>query len=275
MVTPAAALLTHDGFGTFVRYMIQIATCADAARAGIDDTRDTFHYNLPHIGPRSIEHVLCDRGGLTGRGTRVSELGDAMPSPYDPPNTPGYVKPKTGQQQHDNFSSIIDDEAYRKDAMKEKVRTDFQFAHGPAIKLEDLRVPPDVEALQRIDSKAVKCTVIKESSIPHDRPTEERVFESARGRFGIPAIICSYKVPGWGSIYRADASAWNVFGKPPSGLGDEQDVRTFVRTLYEIRGYPLFFARGPRQLLEGILHSVIGEYLVPLSCSELIFFWPL
>jgi hypothetical protein len=258
MATPAAKLLTYDGFRMFVRHVVQIATCADAVRAGIDDTRDTFHYNLPHIGLRSIEHVLCDRGGLTGRGTRVSELGDAVPIRYNPPNTPGYVEPKTGHRLG-RCSSIIDDEAYRNDAMAEKIRVDFQLAHGPAIKVEDLRVPPDIEALQRIDPKRVKCAVIKESFIPHDRPTEEEVFESVRGLFGIPVIVCSYKVEGWGSIYCADATAWNVFGTPPSGSGSEQDMRSFVRTLYETRGYPLFFARGPRQLLGGILHAMIGE----------------
>ena len=173
MATPALKLLQKDGFRTFVQDMVQIAMCANASQAGIDDTRDPFHYRLPHFGPRSIEHVLCDRGGLTGRGTRVSELGDAVPARYNPPNTQWYVKPGTGKQQA-NFSHILDDVAYRKAAMEEKVRSHFQLADGPAISLENLRVPPDVKPLERLDRRALKCAVIKESSIPKDRATEEQ-----------------------------------------------------------------------------------------------------
>jgi hypothetical protein len=203
--------------------------------------------------------VLCDRGGLTGRGTRVSELGDAVPARYNPPTTQGYVKSSIGEERA-HFSDIFDDVAYRKAAMEEKVRTHFQLADGPAISLENLRVPPDVKTLDLLDCRATKCAVIKESSIPKDRATEEQVFIHAQGRFGMPNIICSYEVEGWGSIYCADAIPWNVFGNPSSAVQCTQDVRTFVRTLYNTRGYPLFFALGPRQLLEGVLHAMIGKF---------------
>jgi hypothetical protein len=204
MATPALKLLAQDGFETFVRYMVQVAMCANVSEAGIDDTRDPFHYRLPHFGPRSIEHVLCDRSGLTGRGTRVSELGDAIPARYNTPNTQGYVKPRTGEPPS-NSSHILDDGAYRKAAMEEKVRSHFQLADGPAISLENLRVPPDVESLGRSNPRGLRCAVNKESSISKDRATEEQVFRSAQGLFGMPNIICSYEVERWGSIHCADA----------------------------------------------------------------------
>jgi hypothetical protein len=85
----------------------------------------------------------------------------------------------------------------------EKVRTHFQLVDGPAICLENLRVPPGVKAVETLDWGALKCAVIKESSIPDDRTTEEQVFMNAPGLFGTPNIICSYEVEGRGSIYCA------------------------------------------------------------------------
>ena len=61
MATPALKLLQQDGFRTFIQGIVQITMCANASRARIDDTCDSFHYWLPHFGPHSIKHVLCDR----------------------------------------------------------------------------------------------------------------------------------------------------------------------------------------------------------------------
>jgi hypothetical protein len=140
----------------------------------------------------------------------------------------------------------------------EKVRTHFQLVDGPAICLENLRVPPGVKAVETLDWGALKCAVIKESSIPDDRTTEEQVFMNAPGRFGTPNIICSYEVEGWGSIYCAYTTPWKVSTNPTVQCA--QDVRTFMRTLYDYRGYPLFFALGARQLLEGMLYAMIGKF---------------
>jgi hypothetical protein len=79
-------------------------------------------------------------------------------------------------------------------AVEENVRRDFQLAHGPPIQLENLRVPPDVEALQKIDPETVKCAVIKESFIPLPR---NKFFGGPRS---FRHSNHSYEIQGWGSI---------------------------------------------------------------------------
>jgi hypothetical protein len=255
MATPVVNISDRDGFEVFVKYVVQMATCANATRAGIDDTRDSFHYRLPNISPRRVDHVLCDRGGLTGRGTLVVLLEDTN-SARNLPNTPGYVKLVRGAAST-NLSDVLDDNAYQQAAFDEKVRRDIQLDHGPAANLDDLRQPLDIKAPEHLDMNTLTGVVIKESSIPKGRAYEEQVFHDAQGRFGIPNITCSYEIEGWGSICCPDAVQWNVFNN--SNETYLQDERVFTRTLYHTRGYPLFFARGPRQLLECILHAMIGE----------------
>ena len=70
-------------------------------------------------------------------------------------------------------------------------------------------------------------------------------------------------------IYCADATLWNVFSSPSPVVQCMHDVCTFVHTLYNTQGYPLFFALGPRQLLEGVPHAMIGKFcLCPLISTD-------
>jgi len=258
MATPSMKLSEPDGFKVFVKFVVQMATCANATRAGIDDTCDSFHYRLPNIGIRSIKNVLCDRGGLTGRGTKVAELGDPNCN-RNLPNTPGYVELGRDAAPN-NLSDVLDDVQYQEAALEKKVNKDHQLMHGPAVNIDDLRQPPDIKELEGLDTNTLTCAIIKESYIPNDRSNEEQVFHDAQGRFGIPNITCSYELEGWGSIFCPDAKPWSVFRQ--SNVPHEehqQDERVFTRTLYQTRGYPIFFARGPRQLLQVILHAMIGE----------------
>ena len=133
------------------------------------------------------------------------------------------------------------------------VKNRFELEPGPPGR--SFREPDIVESLATLSKTDHPCITLKESFLPVDRHSDEAVFSKCQGRFGIPSIITSYKVRDWSSLGCEDAKPWPIYIDNPNSSPHELN---FVRTLYKTRGYPLSYALGPWQLVEGILHGMIG-----------------
>jgi hypothetical protein len=74
-VTAYLADLTTDvGWRRLVAAMVGLASVPDRDSAGMDSSRDNFHFNLPAVGLCAIVQPICTRDCVRGRATYVAKL---------------------------------------------------------------------------------------------------------------------------------------------------------------------------------------------------------
>ena len=106
--------------------------------------------------------------------------------------------------------------------------------------------------------------IVKDSWPLLIRNTEAAMYRDAQGLFGIPEVLGSYNVKGPNrkvyltkNFIPADSEPWNLFRH--KDLGNVQpEERIQSRHLFRTEGRDLLDASSPQELLEGILHSIIG-----------------
>jgi hypothetical protein len=99
------------------------------------------------------------------------------------------------------------------------------------------------------------------------RLNELDMYLAAPGRFGVPDVICCFPVQGPnGKDYSTESfiplgsTFWNVFRH--EGLSTENEnkpeARFHSRSVFATEGRNLLDASSPKELLQGILHGMIG-----------------
>jgi hypothetical protein len=118
-----------------------------------------------------------------------------------------------------------------------------------------------VPELESLPSPLPPYIILKDSYSLQSHPTEQQVFHSVKGQFGVPDIVCSYIVKeGRDEIVPDDATYWalhNVAATMDS-VEPTPERRSHIRTICLTRGRPLMTAEGPRELLRGVLHGILG-----------------
>ena len=103
------------------------------------------------------------------------------------------------------------------------------------------------------------------------------MYKSAQGLFGIPKVVCSYNVKGPDGKEHStinyipnDATFWDVFKRENRKDEIIKENRVHTRHVFETEGRDLLEASSPKELLEGILHGMIGESVVGFPFRRLI-----
>ena len=111
--------------------------------------------------------------------------------------------------------------------------------------------------------------IVKDSWPLRILSSEADMYQSAQGLFGVPEIICSYIVKGPDGKEQStidfippDSTFWNVFRCEDHEKAIPED-RVHSRHLFKTEGRDLLDASSPKELLEGILHGMIGVWPVP------------
>jgi hypothetical protein len=104
---------------------------------------------------------------------------------------------------------------------------------------------------------------VKDSWPLVDRNNEKAMYAAAQGLFGVPVVLASYEVRGPNKtpntterFLPSDSTPLIVWQSQPAVPKPEKRVQT--RHLYKSIGRDLLSASSPRELLEGILHAMIG-----------------
>ena len=89
------------------------------------------------------------------------------------------------------------------------------------------------------------------------------MYKAVRGLFGVPVVLASYNVSGLNNTLHTtehflptDSTPWVVWQSQPAAPKPEMRIHT--RHLYKSIGRDLLSASSPHELLEGILHAMIG-----------------
>lgn len=94
------------------------------------------------------------------------------------------------------------------------------------------------------------------------------MFADVQGRFGVPDVLTSYIVGRTKDFTPPDAVYWPYHQSSVQTATPEERVK--LRVLFQHEGKDIVEARGPRELLECILHAMIGEY--ELVCVHITVF---
>lgn len=85
------------------------------------------------------------------------------------------------------------------------------------------------------------------------------VFQSLNGSFGLPFVIKAYPVAEQiGHVVDFLPEDISLEDKFYGYDGYTPEKRTHTRIVYKTRGRSLLDARGPRALVEGIVHAMLG-----------------
>lgn len=110
--------------------------------------------------------------------------------------------------------------------------------------------------------------ILKDSWPLTSRATEGEMFMSVKGRFGVPDVLDSNKVMGGDernednttSLLPDDFEACNIWPKISSS--SEVEHRIHMRIIIKTHGRPLTDAKGPRELVLGVLHAMLGHWVL-------------
>ena len=145
----------------------------------------------------------------------------------------------------------------------------------PKAKIERIQRKPENNTLTcfnemlNLHSEDVPSNLVVKDSWPLvGRNNEKAMYEAARGRFGVPDVLASYEVKGPDGnphltkrFLPAPRKFWNIWQYPASAeasTGPEPEDRVQIRHLFKTEGRDLLDAASPHELLEGILHAMIG-----------------
>ena len=140
---------------------------------------------------------------------------------------------------------------------------DIDAAQEPA-SFPLLSYDPEIEW---VISDAPPVVVLKDSWPLESHTDEGQMFHDLNGKFGLPVVLCTYDVKGTeGTTGRTDelipddSTYWNVFN---FGRSEQfkPEKRRHRRVILKTEGISLLDAQGPRSLIEGIVHAMLGEFL--------------
>jgi hypothetical protein len=157
----------------------------------------------------------------------------------------------------------------------------------PKAKIERIQRKPEKNALTcfnemlHVHSKDTPSNLVVKDSWPLvGRNNEKAMYDAARGLFGVPEVLASYQVKGFDGnshltkrFLPAHRKYWNIwnFGQYPAhaeaATDPEPEERVQIRHLFKTEGRDLLDATSPHELLEGVLHVMIGVSYVGLSSS--------
>lgn len=100
---------------------------------------------------------------------------------------------------------------------------------------------------------------LKESWPMADRATEGKMFAEMRGLLGVPDVLESYIFARTTSLTPRNVRFWPYRQNEASASPEE---RVQLRVLSGHEGRNITDARGPREMLECILHAMSGNYQV-------------
>jgi hypothetical protein len=107
--------------------------------------------------------------------------------------------------------------------------------------------------------------IVKESWPLCIRSHEAEMYQAAKGLFGVPDLICSFNVKGpdgkeYSNSYVTppDSTFWNIFHREGPSTEIIPEVRFRSRSVFATEGRDLLDASSPKELLQGILHGMIG-----------------
>ena len=94
---------------------------------------------------------------------------------------------------------------------------------------------------------------------------EGEMFLAVNGQFGVPEIIASYAVTAQHSNDPDDTSkllppkseVWDVWSL---GVANAVEDRRHMRIIIKTHGRPLTDAKGPKELVTGVLHAMLGMF---------------
>ena len=130
-----------------------------------------------------------------------------------------------------------------------------------------------------LHSKDIPSSLVVKDSWPVvSRNNETAMYEAAQGSFGVPEVLASYEVKGPDGnphlttrFLPADRKYWNFWmseqypRRAEAGTDPEPEERVHVRHLFKTEGRDLLVAVSPHELLEGILHAMIGVSRITVS----------
>jgi len=113
------------------------------------------------------------------------------------------------------------------------------------------------------NSNLPEFLVVKDSWPLSDRATEGKMFKEVEGQFGVPDVLGSYQVKNseaseedaTAALLPEDAVKWGGWGV----VHEKPEHRIHMRIIIRTQGRSLMEAKGPKELLLGVLHAMIGQ----------------
>jgi hypothetical protein len=149
---------------------------------------------------------------------------------------------------------------------------------SPKAKIERIQRKPENNALtcfnemlDLLSNDIPSNLVVKDSWPLVGRNNEKAMYEAAQGLFGVPEVLTSYEVKGPDGnphltmrFLPACRKFWHIWtsvnypAPTKAGTDPEPEERVQTRHLFKTEGQDLLDARSPYELLEAILHAMIG-----------------
>ena len=166
-------------------------------------------------------------------------------------------------------------------AMAEVNRREADPNTSPKAKIERIQRKPENNALtcsnkilDLLSNDVPSNLVVKDSWPLVGRNNEKAMYEAVQGLFGVPEVLTSYEVKGPDGnphstmrFLPARRKFWNIWtsvdypAPTEAGTDPEPEERVQTRHLFKTEGQDLLDARSPHELLEAILHAMIGVSL--------------
>ena len=299
--SPIFDLKTKDGFAMFVAAMAGLAAVNDQVSGGMDDSVNNSQIYLPVGGLWRVENWLFNGNCVRGRATQVVRISKtqstgavmvpehtgpttramarraahivARPETRPPVVLPAPVIPSAGRQSAKASGSKQKGTQRRKANSKPIgiIGTDVK-ATASSETIERLQRYPEINTLTCHDvldtpiGDVPSNLAVKDSWPLVDRNNEKAMYTAAQGLFGVPVVLASYEVRGPDKTPNAterflpsDSTPLVVWQSQPADPKPEKRVHT--RHLYKTIGRDLLSASSPREMLEGILHAMIGVFI--------------
>jgi hypothetical protein len=243
--------------------MVGLASVNDQFSGGMDDSFNSSQMSLPIGGLWNVENWLFTGNCVRGRATQVARISKTLSIQA----VAAIVLPLRSAERHVAKAS----------GSKQK------GTQGGKVDSEPTASAETIERLQRHpEAKTLTChdmldiplddlpsnLIIKDSWPLVDRNIGNAMYGAAQGLFGVPVVLASYEVRGPDKtpntterFLPADITPLIVWQSQPADPRPEK--RVHMRHLYKTIGRDLPSASSPRELLEGILHAMIG--VLPVS----------
>ena len=306
--SPAFNLNHNSGWMRFICAMVGLASVNDRFSCGMDHSFDNSQIALPLGGLWKVNGWLYIGNCIRGRATQVVHVSRVSQA-EEPKTArikcsqPGTVThstmqarldasvvapPESGQASGSGQNTASGSRATAEVENRRKV--DSKSTDSEA-KIERIQRKPESNALTCFDeilnlnlhSQDIPSNLVVKDSWPLvSRNNEKAMYEAAQGLFGVPEVLASYEVKGpdrnphlTTRFLPADRMYWNIWmpvqypGRAEAGTDPEPDERVQVRHLFKTEGRDLLDAISPHELLEGILHAMIGVSRVTVSSAPI------
>ncbi|KAJ6551584.1 hypothetical protein B0H19DRAFT_1158202 [Mycena capillaripes] len=226
--THAFELNKPRGFDGFVSSIVDIVTPHDAFSAGMDPSRTDMRVALPVPNNANnlfkVTREICYHSVIRGRATEVVRL-ERLEEPHTRPAP--------------EISELDEIPIFGKTTVE-----------SPTYEVPGLQNLPRILVMK--DSWPLTSRCVNEGDM----------FRAAQGYFGLPDVRATfevyYRTPGDHTFPASpNMKMWDIFGDT-DGEGHQLEQRTHMRTITTTEGSPLRGAKGPKELLEAVLHAMIG-----------------